>query len=705
MKFVDRHQDRRISPYTGMTRESWIDAGKYILNGMFENIDGIDSPFIMPRCETDITYPHKNSSTKQGFIEKKAEIFEGIARSFFIASVLIKDDPDVQVCGIKLRDYYSLHILRACTKGDNEYVENYNDMQKIFDFDNPQRCFQQTVESCALVIGLEVCREQIWAKYTQEERDRIAELISSFADSYTVPQNWRFFNMLDMAFLNMEGYTIDKKKMVDHAQAVLNYYVGNGWYRDGQSFDFYSCWAFNLYAPIWNKWYGYENEPYIAKRFEKNTNELMNNFPAFFDRDGFTLMWWKSSIYRNSASCPLFSDLFLNETVADPGLSRRIVSGSLLQFLSRDDFLYKGVPTLGFYGQFSPLVQGYSCAESPLWLGKAFLCLMLPKEHPYWTDVENNGVWNELGDDVNEKTLDGPALCITDHGKNGETVLRTGKVYKSPDDIRGMWDYGKLNYNSKYPWEATPGTKSIDEINKADVKCESQQYVLFDRGSKAVSRGNAIYWCGEREGVLYRRQFFNADIRTEQHWFQALNLADFPVNRGIMRVDKLRLIKKPVKITLGSYGFPDNGETEIIRKTRVMQDGSKAQAIILIGHDHNGVQRQMAMTCYKGWEQIDVVKSCGTNPDSESSIVIYASMSSRRNYDGAEPYILISQTITAEIREDSEIGCVFSDDEIFSIKSISMIDRYGTGAYGPITINMNDGSIKKVDYEMIESYF
>ena len=111
------------------------------------------------------------------------------------------------------------------------------------------------------------------------------------------------------------------------------------------------------------------------------------------------------------------------------------------------------------------------------------------------------------------------------------------------------------------------------------------------------------------------------------------------------------------------------------------------------------------MTCYKGWEQIDVVKSCGTNPDSESSIVIYASMSSRRNYDGAEPYILISQTITAEIREDSEIGCVFSDDEIFSIKSISMIDRYGTGAYGPITINMNDGSIKKVDYEMIESYF
>ena len=45
---------------------------------------------------------------------------------------------------------------------------------------------------------------------------------------------------------------------------------------------------------------------------------------------------------------------------ADPGRARRISSGSLMQFLGREDFLYQGVPTLGFYGQFSPLVsQGY----------------------------------------------------------------------------------------------------------------------------------------------------------------------------------------------------------------------------------------------------------------------------------------------------------------------------------------------------------
>jgi hypothetical protein len=55
----------------------------------------------------------------------------------------------------------------------------------------------------------------------------------------------------------MEGYPIDHEIMLDHAQAILAYSVGDGWYRDGHSFDYYSCWAFNVYGPLWNLWYGY----------------------------------------------------------------------------------------------------------------------------------------------------------------------------------------------------------------------------------------------------------------------------------------------------------------------------------------------------------------------------------------------------------------------------------------------------------------
>lgn len=131
--------------------------------------------------------------------------------------------------------------------------------------------------------------------------------------------------------------------------------------------------------------------------------------------------------------------MLLKSSTADTGLARRIASGSLLQFLTREDLLFKGVPTMGFYGQFTPLVQGYSCAESPFWMRKAFLCLNLPKNHPFWTAKENNGTWEKLeGNKVKETVLDGPALCFTDHGANGETILRTGKVVRNCNDNHDM---------------------------------------------------------------------------------------------------------------------------------------------------------------------------------------------------------------------------------------------------------------------------
>ena len=718
MAFQVKNPDYSLSPYTGMSRKHWLDAGRYLLEGIFGNISSIDDPVVMPRKETKVTYPHLDAPKEQQEAERKAEIFEGLTRSFFIASVMIRNEPDIEVCGIRLKDYYKKHILRACTREDEIYVGNYEDMQKLTGTTDPFRTFQQTVESCALVIGLNACKEQIWMSYAKEEKDRIAELLSSFAHGNTVPQNWRLFNMLDMAFLHQEGYEIDREIMADHAQAILNYTVGDGWYRDGQCFDYYSCWAFNLYTPIWNCWYGYENEPYLAKRFEECANQLMSTYPDFFDRDGYTNMWGRSCIYRNGATSPLAANFLLKNSAADPGRARRIASGSLLQFLTRDDFLYQGVPTLGFYDQFTPLVQGYSCAESPLWMGKAFLCLEFPEDHPFWTAVENNGDWENLKHgEVKETTLSGPALCYTNHGANGETILRSGKVYKDVQDIHGMWNYSKLNYNTKYPWESTPvgDHGKLQGVGETEVVCESQQYLLFDAGAKEPSRGNLTIWCGERDGVLYRRQFFNGNLKVEQHWMQAVNLADFPVERGILRVDKLRLIKRPVTVTLGAYGFPDNPGTDgsftkIVWKEEALPDGSQAQAVILIGRDHMGLQRQMAMTCYRGWEQMDLIHSKGTNPDSENSIVVYASMQSRKQYGGAEPYLLISQVITAEIpaedTKDNALGeCVFTQEELFPIREIIYEDAMQTGAYGTTTICLKNGEIRRINFEGMEAAF
>lgn len=680
MKFEPKSLDYELSPYTGLTRETWLEAGKYMLEGIFQNIDDIQKPVVMPRKETEITYPHLKASEETQATQRSAEVFEGLTRSFFIAAGVIANIPDVEICGYSMREYYKNHVLRVCTKGDELYVGTYADQKRISGDSNPFRAYQQTVETCALVICLWVSREQIWDTYTKEDKDTIAEFLYGYAHDNTVPQNWRLFNMLDMAFLHMMGYPIQKDVMLDHAQAILNYYAGDGWYRDGHSFDYYSCWAFNVYAPIWNLWYGYENEPYLAARFEENSNKLMETYGDFFDRDGWTNMWGRSNIYRNAATSAFDGNMLLNNSRSNPGWARRISSGSLMQFLGREDFRYKGVPTLGFYGQFSPLVQGYSCAESPFWLGKAFLCLHLPAEHPFWAEKENNGTWESLAEkEVKVTCLNGPALCFSNHQANGETILRTGKVNRPARDVHGMWNYAKLCFNTKYPWESSPAPE-----------IEAQQYVLKDETEGFVSRANLTLWHGEKEGVLYRRQFFDYGPDRECHWMQALNLADFVVPFGVVRVDKLRLHRAPVTFTLGSYGFPDNG-TEITEKSL-----GRAKAIILKGKDAIGCEKQMAMTIYDGWEELSLVHSSGTNPDSEKSIVIYATMRRRKQYGGQEPYVMISQVITKESHED------FTEEELFPIAEVEYADRDGCGSYGPVVVKMKDGSEKQIVFEGME---
>ncbi|MCR5294035.1 MAG: DUF2264 domain-containing protein [Lachnospiraceae bacterium] len=680
--------DYVLSPYTGMTREGWIEAGRHLLSGVFRHIKSFEDPIVLPRSETKITYPHPDSPANLHEAECRAERFEGLARTFLIAAPLLIDDPDCTVCGFRLADYYRKQILRAFSPDDPLCVGTYGQLKEMAGGDDPFRAFQQTVETCPISIGLHICRESIWERYSKEERDTIAAFLSGFAHGNTVPQNWRFFNLLDLAFLYMNGYPIDEEVMADHVSSLLSFYAEDGWYRDGHSFDYYSSWAFQVYAPIWNNWYGYEHMPEAARLFEERSNRLMETYPDFFDEDGHTNMWGRSGLYRFAAACPLDANLSLKHPSIKPGLARRIMSGSLLQFLSREDFYVpgQGIPAMGFYGPFAPLIQGYSCAASPYWMGKPFLCLALPKEHPFWTAKEENGSWERLKDrEVKETTLDGPALSFSNHKANGSTILRTGKVVKNCGDRHGMWNYGKLSYHSKYPWESAPAVPADESA------VESQQYVLTDGNGGGEELANVTFWSGERDGVLYRRQFFNYTLSRDTFWMQAMNLADFPMPFGLMRADFLRLYRRPVTVTLGSYGFPDNG-TEILEKSE-----SSAKALILKGFDSQGRKKQLAMTVYDGWDELLLRKSSGTNPDSEHSLIVYARALKAKQYGGAERCLLISQTLTRESHED------FSGEELFPIREILYSDPCAAGSFGPITLRFKDGREKRVDFSGIEA--
>ena len=105
MKFNFKNANYKKSPFTGVTREHWVDAGRFLLEGIFANVKDFNDPVIVERTETEITYPHLHLNLSEEAIarEKKAQRFEGLTRSFFIASPMIKNEPDLTINGYKLK--------------------------------------------------------------------------------------------------------------------------------------------------------------------------------------------------------------------------------------------------------------------------------------------------------------------------------------------------------------------------------------------------------------------------------------------------------------------------------------------------------------------------------------------------------------------------------------------------------------------------
>src|SRR6478735_5511357 len=57
--FKVAHPNLKLSPYTGMTRENWKDAARYMLEGAFNYIHSMDDPMKFPK-QPGKSYPRND---------------------------------------------------------------------------------------------------------------------------------------------------------------------------------------------------------------------------------------------------------------------------------------------------------------------------------------------------------------------------------------------------------------------------------------------------------------------------------------------------------------------------------------------------------------------------------------------------------------------------------------------------------------------
>jgi len=638
--------DWQLSPYTGMIRKHWIDAAKYLLEGAFRYVKTSDYQMIFPK-QAGKSYPHHVSQTR-------IEGLEGFCRTLFIAVPLLKENPDLEIQGIKVAEYYRRRLCDLIDPTSPGYISPRTSLEGAG---------QILVEFGGLAVSLFAIPEILWDPLTGEQRKRIANTMLSYGNGPTIPSNWRFFNIFIMSFFKSRGYAIDDDLLREYLQESLAQYRGNGWYNDNPAYDYYSMWAFQLYGMLWSEYFGKEFYPGLSRQFHQNFIPLKDNYPYMFGRDGQMIMWGRSICYRTAAVAPFPMFGFTDREEVNSGWMRRITSGVILQFFRHPEFLKEGVPTLGFYGAYEPAVQGYSCRGSAYWLGKVFLGLLVPSNSSFWTAKENEGAWENdiIKGGVSNTFCEDSGILITNYSGIGASEVRAWCYERVRDDwqqFRSSENYNRLSYSSTFSWQAD-----------GDMGEVAMNYVV--RNKRGKWEALRLYrFAGFRSDIYYR------DVVLETNENIKLKLADIPLPNGILRVDKI-LSTEAADLRLGHYALPEIANS--IKVKSVEKDGYEAQII------DNG-QYQLAMVPLNGWHSMEVVSRSGLHPQSENSKVINVFDSYRPNEGDSKIYItLMLWKMTGES---------WTTDELLPVRKINILKDGNV-----IEVTFYNGVRRFVDFE------
>ena len=628
----------KLSPYTGMDRQGWIDAAQYLLDGAFTYIRNIDDPMYFPK-QFDKTYPKDNGGVPTAKLE-------GFCRTLFLAAPLLKENPDLTLNGIKVADYYRHQLLNLLNPESPSFIKHRAPNG------GPS---QILVEFGALAISLTTAKNVLWDPLTQEQKDKLAATMLSYGNGPTIGSNWMFFNVFVISFFKQEGYEVNDWRMEDCLKRLLALYRGEGWYNDDPAYDYYSMWAFQMYGPIWAMTYGHFYPEY-AVQFMKNQRDLADNYPYMFNANGEMNMWGRSIPYRFGAVVPLALLGYQQDEAINFGWMRRIASATLLQFIQHPDFLEDNVPTLGFYGPFDPAVQIYSCRASVYWCGKAFLALLLPEDNPFWTTKENNGPWEKelKKDKVYNKFQPATNLLITDYPNVGGAEMRSWcheSVARDWQKFRSSENYNKLAYHTEFPWMAD-GKNGEVSMNYATLNNKKQWEVLRLYTFKSFEEG--IY---RRNAVLET----NGDINYK--------LADIPLPNGVLRVDKVT-VPSPTTIRLGHYSLPElNGKPVEEVKVKNMP-----RATII-----NNGEYSLATIHLTDWDMTSVLHPEGIHPVSKTCGLI---MSEK---------LIQQEEIMVTLMLWKKGQKPFSKKELSPVKSIKIAEDNTS-----VEITFTDNSVKRV---------
>lgn len=251
---------------------------------------------------------------------------------------------------------------------------------------------QPIVDAAFLAHGFLRAPEQLWEPLDIVTKKRIIEEFQSLRNRKPYYSNWLLFAGITEAFLMKIGAGYDPMRMDIAFKKIKEWYVGDGWYMDGEHFamDYYNAFVIHpmmvdmLKVMVEFKLAKPQDHVEAVKRMVRYA-EVQERFIA---PDGTYPPFGRSITYRNAAFQPLAQVCLMNQLPESiqPAQVRSAFTAMMHKLFDiSGTFDNKGWLQLGLAGHQPSSADTYTSTGSLYMCTMGFLPLGLPSDHPFWS--------------------------------------------------------------------------------------------------------------------------------------------------------------------------------------------------------------------------------------------------------------------------------------------------------------------------------
>ncbi len=359
-----------LSPYTGYTRQHWLEITERLLAGVLPHFTPDGTPRLpAPAGETAFN----SGSMPASVVPVDKQAFERIMMLSVIYSGATGRDTVPGYNG-SITEPFRRGMMQALDPQSPHYwgpPANAEHAGSIF------------------ALGAMLSPKYFWDAFTPAQRTLVLNYLEQLSAGRSYDNNHYLFHLTPTPLLEANGRDGRRAPHTAMLERLYGMYRGDGWFIDGSnlSFDKYNAWGFHLYDQVvyrfdapWRKQFG--------PRIEDSTRRFLDTYAYTIGRDGGPVPWGRSLSYRFAELAALGWASWNGTNPLPPGEARRLASGVLRYFWEHGAQDPDGLLQVGFRGTNAAVAEFYNGPGTSYWAAHGLIALMIPATDPFWTATE-----------------------------------------------------------------------------------------------------------------------------------------------------------------------------------------------------------------------------------------------------------------------------------------------------------------------------